>query len=289
MFNSLGIGVGLRPDHYSLFMSGPPPKSVSWVEVITENFFSPRPFQNLKKIRERIPVVFHGVSMSLGSAEPLDNSYLSRLKNLVRRIEPEWVSDHLCWTGIDGENLHDLLPLPYTAEAVRTVSEKIQKVQDTLGRRILIENVSSYAEFETSEMSEAEFLSAVCASADCGILLDVNNIYVNSVNHGIDAEAYIRAIDPRRVAQLHLAGHSENDGRLIDTHDAPVCEEVWNLACLAVRRFGPVSAMIERDANIPAWEALEQELERLRGIHSEYGLRRENNPAAESTRTPAAV
>lgn len=282
-FQDLGVGVGLRPDHYDVFLQGKP-DSVSWVEVISENYMdwrsrsSGRPVQTLERIRRDCPVVLHGVSLNLGSADPLDPAYLKSWKKLIERIQPAWVSDHLCWTGIDGENLHDLLPLPYTIETLQVVTDKIKQVQDFLGRRILVENPSSYVQFRQSEMSEWEFLHEMAERADCGILLDVNNVYVSSVNHGFDPMHYLRAIPSHRVGQIHLAGHIRHGNFLIDTHDQPVREEVWSLYQWTAENLGKISAMVERDDNIPEWAELEAEVSRISRIrrktheHSSRGI-----------------
>jgi uncharacterized protein len=216
-----------------------------------------RPLQVLEKVREDYPIVLHGVSMSLGSVDPLNPQYLSRLRDLARQFEPAWISDHLCWTGVGGRNLHDLLPLPYTEEAVTWVARRIRQVQERLERTILIENVSSYMSFVHSTMSEWEFLSAVAEEADCGILLDINNVYVSAFNHGFEPERYIDSVPASRVVQYHLAGHSDHGAYLLDTHDQPVCPAVWSLYERAARRFGPVSALVEWDDNIPDFATLE--------------------------------
>jgi uncharacterized protein (UPF0276 family) len=205
-------------------------------------------------------MVLHGVSMSIGSAQALDRTYLEQLKALARRIEPEWISDHLCWTGVGGKNLHDLMPLPYTDEALKHVAARVRTVQDILGRRILLENVSSYVTFRDSRLTEWDFLRTVAEEADCLILLDVNNIYVSSINHEFDPREYLRAIPVERVQQMHLAGHQNHGDYLIDTHDHPVSDPVWALYADAVRRFGRISTMIERDANIPPLGELQDEL-----------------------------
>jgi uncharacterized protein (UPF0276 family) len=223
-----------------------------------------KPLYNLMRIRERYPMVMHGVSMSIGSAQPLDRAYLHEVKALAARVEPAWISDHLCWTGVAGKNLHDLLPLPYTDEALKHVVARVRTVQDILGRRILLENVSSYVSFRDSRLSEWDFLRTVAEEADCLILLDVNNIYVSSVNHEFDAHDYLAAIPVERVQQIHLAGHQNHGEYLIDTHDHPVPDPVWALYAEAVRRFGAVSTMIERDANIPPLGELLEELEAAR-------------------------
>lgn len=261
-----GFGLGLRTEHYEAVFSGRP--RVDWFEILTENFLVPggRPLHNLERIRADYPVVMHGVSLSIGSTTPLDRKYLREVRALADRIEAGWVSDHLCWTGVNGINLHDLMPLPYTEVALEHVAARVRQVQDLLGRQILLENVSSYLKFADSDMSEWEFLAALARSADCRILLDVNNIYVSAMNHGFRATDYLNGIDPARVAQIHLAGHLDCGTHLIDTHDAPVPAPVWDLYGEAVRRFGAVPAMIERDANIPAYEELLAELDTARAI-----------------------
>lgn len=280
MFKNLGAGVGLRPIHYAHFMEAPPP-TVKWVEVISENFMRwqddrlpARPLRNLEKIRSQLPVHLHGVSMSIGSSDNLNFDYLKRLKELTDRIQPEIVSDHLCWTGVDGQNLHDLLPLPYTQETIDWVVEKILRIQDFLGRRILIENLSSYAEFKISEMPEWQFLKEIVTRADCGLLLDINNIYVSSVNHNFNPLDYLREIPHERVGQIHLAGHSvEDDGFLIDTHDALICDDVWTLFEWYCERHSAKSTMIERDDNIPDWRELEMEIVKMSQIQEDANAR----------------
>lgn len=265
----LGHGVGLRTSHYPRVLDGT--ASVDWFEAISENFMVPggRPLTVLEHARALAPVVLHGVSLSLGSVDPLNESYLRELKTLIQRCEPSWVSDHLCWGSVGGHYAHDLLPLPFTEEALRHVVERARRVQDRLGRQILVENVSSYLTFSHSTMPEWEFLSALAERADCGILLDVNNVYVSSVNHGFDAAAYVRALRPARVGQIHLAGHSETDTRLIDTHDGPVVPAVWDLYRLAVRCFGPVSTLVEWDDHVPEWDVLCAEAELARAVETE--------------------
>jgi uncharacterized protein len=273
LFSDHGVGVGLRPDHYALF-SDRIPKSVNWVEVISENFLPWkghdyfRPFHRLSIIRKDVPVALHGVSLSIGSTDDLDMDYLKLLKDLKNKIQPIWFSDHLCWTGVNGENLHDLLPLPYTKEAIKHVVERISRVQDFMGERMLIENLSSYVDFNISEMTEWEFVAEIANQADCGILLDVNNVYVSSINHNFDAKKYIDHIPGHRIGQIHLAGHSVEDGYLIDTHDAPVCKEVWDLYNYTLKQKGTFSSMIERDGKIPEWEALEAELLQAHSIYN---------------------
>ena len=262
----LGFGLGLRADHYQAILDESP--RVDWFEIISENYMVPggRPLDWLDRFAERYPLVMHGVSLSIGSSDPLDRDYLRELKGLAERVQPAWVSDHLCWTGVAGRNLHDLLPLPHTEEAVRHVAGRIRQVQDCLERPFLIENVSSYLEYRHSVLREWEFLAAVAEEADCLLLLDVNNIYVNSRNHGFDPLLYLDAVPAHRVQQIHLAGHSRDGELLIDTHDHPVPEAVWDLYTEALRRFGPVATMIERDDRIPPLAELVAELDRARGI-----------------------
>jgi uncharacterized protein (UPF0276 family) len=268
-----GFGLGLRTPHYEAVLNEP--HAIDWLEVITENYLVPggKPLAYLERIRERFPLVMHGVSLSIGSTDPIDLDYLAGVRALAARIEPHWISDHLCWTGIDGRNLHDLLPLPYTEEALASVVARVGQIQDALGRQILLENVSSYLEFHESEMSEWEFLREVAERADCAILLDINNIYVSSVNHGFDALTYLRSIPKDRVRQLHLAGHSDLGGHLIDTHDHPIVEPVWNLYRAAVAQFGAVPTMIERDDNIPALGELVAELQIARDLSRDCSQR----------------
>jgi len=265
-FPFLGFGVGLRRPHYAHILEHHP--AMDWFEVISENFMvaGGRPLEVLAAVRDRHPIVMHGVSLSIGSTDPLDRKYLADLRVLARRFEPAWISDHLCWTGVGGHNLHDLLPLPYTEEAVVHVSRRIRQVQDFLERPILVENVSSYLTFRDSTLSEWQFLCAVAEEADCGILLDLNNIFVNAFNHRFSAGEYIDSIPCERLAQFHLAGHSDRGTHLLDTHDHPVREEVWALYQRAVRRFGAVSTLIEWDDNIPEFNALAEIAERARLI-----------------------
>ena len=264
----LGFGLGLRTDHYADFRATPARKlGVDWLEVISENYLVPggKPLANLEAIRRDCPMVMHGVSMSIGGTDPLDLGYLRELKALADRIEPAWVSDHLCWTGVDGANRHDLLPLPYTEEALRHVVARVMRVQDLLGRRLVLENVSSYVRWAADEMSEREFIAELVRRADCELLLDVNNVYVSASNHGFDPRTFIDAMPAGRVRQIHLAGHETNeDGFLVDTHDHPVCEAVWALYRYTIARVGPVPTMIERDDHIPPLAELVEELSRAR-------------------------
>ncbi len=269
MWPRLGFGLGLRPRHYQDALAGSAGAAgVDWWEVISENFMvaGGNPRRVLRAMRERAPIVLHGVSLSIGSVHPLDEAYLARLAALVAEVEAAIVSDHLCWSGVGGHAAHDLWPLPYTAEALAHVVDRVGRVQDRLGRRILLENPSSYVTFAASELGEAEFLAEVARRADCGILLDVNNVYVSSQNHGWDAHAYLSAIPVERVGQIHLAGHSDHGSHLLDTHDEPVCAAVWDLYAAAVARFGAVSTMIERDDHIPPLGELVGELDHARSI-----------------------
>ena len=262
----LGYGLGLRPVHYQDILEQLP--AVDWFEALTENYLVPggKPLYFLDRVREHYPVVLHGVSMSIGASESLDLDYLRQVKALAQRIEAEWISDHLCWTGVHGKNLHDLMPLPYTEEAISHVAKRVRQAQDVLGRQLLLENVSSYVTYRASQISEWEFLSAVAESADCLILLDINNIHVSAFNHGFDAQDYLDGIDPRRVRQFHLAGHQNHGDYIIDTHDEPIIDAVWDLYAAALRRFGPVSTMIERDDNIPPLAELIDELDQARRV-----------------------
>ncbi|MBY4677314.1 MNIO family bufferin maturase [Marinobacterium arenosum] len=270
----LGFGLGLRPQHFHEVLQQRP--AVDWFEVISENFMvaGGKPKYYLHAIREHYPMVMHGVSLSIGSTDPLDMDYLKQLKTLANELQPAWLSDHLCWTGVDGLNSHDLLPLPYTEPAIRHLVERIDQVQSFLGRQILLENVSSYLSYRESEMTEWQFLGEVAERADCLILLDINNIYVSARNHGFDARDYLHAVDPARVRQFHLAGHSDYGDYVIDTHDHPIADPVWQLFREAWQRFGPVSTLIERDDHIPPLDELLAELEiarRLATVTAEEG------------------
>lgn len=272
-FPFLGTGVGLRSTHYHHILETRP--LMPWFEAISENYMGiesgsgGRPIQILEKLRVNHEIVLHGVSLSIGSTDPLNQDYLKRLKGLVKRIEPAWISDHLCWTGVEGENLHDLLPLPYTEETLDHLLPRVQRVQDLLGRRVLLENVSSYLTFKHSEMKEWEFLSELSRRADCGILLDVNNIYVSSMNQRFDPIEYLDGIPHERVGQMHLAGHSLQGKYLLDTHDHPVTDAVWDLYRKAVGRLGRVSTLIEWDASIPEFSVLKAEADHATQIQLE--------------------
>ncbi|MGO9830593.1 MAG: DUF692 domain-containing protein [Myxococcaceae bacterium] len=263
---NLGHGVGLRSEHFSEFLKGKVP--VDWVEAISENFFveGGRPRAVLEAVRQQMPVVLHGVSLSIGGADALDKTHLHKLRQLARWVEPAWVSDHLCWGTHQGRYLHDLLPLPFTEEALAHVVARVGQVQETLGRQILLENVSSYLTFSASTLTEWDFLAEVARRADCGILLDVNNIYVSAQNHGFDAEAYLQAIPVDRVGQFHLAGYADKGTHLLDTHDSPVTDPVWALYREAVRRFGPVTTLIEWDERIPPLQRLLEESQHARQV-----------------------
>ncbi len=265
-----GFGLGLRTEHYAAFEAQPQPR-VDWLEILSENYMVPggAPLWHLDRIRRDFPMVMHGVSLNIGGTDPLNTDYLHDLKTLVQRVQPGWVSDHLCWTGTQGMNLHDLLPVPYTEEALRHISQRILQVQDVLGRRLVIENPSTYVAFAADQMPEWEFMGELLRRADCELLLDVNNVYVSSVNHGFNPHHYINAIAPARVRQIHLAGHEVHDGYLIDTHDQPVCESVWQLYGYTLQHCGSVPTMIERDDAIPPLNELLDELDQARRIHAQ--------------------
>ena len=262
----LGYGLGLRKEHYEAVLSERP--NVDWFEILSENYMveGGKPLDYLTRIREHYPMVMHGVSMSIGSTEPLNFDYLKQLKELIKRVEPEWISDHLCWTGVNGLNLHDLMPLPYTEEAIKHVADRVSQVQDYLGQQILLENVSSYVSYSDSEMTEWEFFNEVTERADCNMLLDINNIYVSAYNHNFDPYTYLTAMPSERVHQFHLAGHTHENNLIIDTHDHPIADPVFDLYAAAVEHFGRVSTMIERDDNIPPLPELLTELEHVKNI-----------------------
>jgi uncharacterized protein (UPF0276 family) len=265
----LGHGVGLRPPHYPHVLDGT--ARVDWFEVISENFMieGGRPLRVLERARAIAPVVLHGVSMNLGGTDPLDETHLDALDGLIRRFDPAWVSEHLCWGAFGRHYAHDLLPLPFTEEALRQAVDRVRRVQDRLRRRILVENVSSYVTFRHSAMPEWTFLAAVAEAADCGILLDVNNVHVSAVNHGFSPCDYLAGLPRDRIGQIHLAGHTDAGTHLIDTHDHPVPPPVWELHREAVRRFGPVSTLVEWDDRIPPLEELVAEADRARALKAE--------------------
>tara|TARA_R110002096_G_scaffold309403_2_gene503956 strand:- start:58372 stop:59205 length:834 start_codon:yes stop_codon:yes gene_type:complete len=262
----LGYGLGLRTDHYEEILNSEPP--IDWFEIISENYMvaGGRQLYHLDQFVERYPMVMHGVSMSIGSSDPLNMDYLAELKKLAKRVKPEWISDHLCWTSHGGHNTHDLMPMPYNEETLNHVVERIKTVQDYLGQRMLLENASSYVTYKASDINEWEFLNEIAEQADCLILLDVNNIYVSGFNHNFDPKTYIDRISPERVYQIHLAGHENNGDYIIDTHDHPVIDEVWNLYKYAISKMGRVTTMIERDDHIPPLGELIEEVEKARTI-----------------------
>ena len=272
----LGLGVGLRSVHFGHILQQQP--AVDWFEIISENFMDShgRPRQVLRQVAERYPVVMHGVSLSIGSTDPLDFEYLAKLKALAKECQPAWVSDHLCWTGVAGRNTHDLLPLPLNEESLRHVTERVRVVQDYLERPLVLENPSSYITFAASTLSEWEFLSRLAADADCGLLLDVNNVYVSSVNHEFDPAEYLRSLPHERVMQFHLAGHTNLGTHCIDTHDGRVALSVWQLYRLAHQLTGGASTLLEWDAKIPPFPELHAEVLKAK----EY-LQRELPPKAE--------
>lgn len=261
-----GYGLGLRKEHYCDFLETSVP--VDFVEVISENFMvaGGQPRHILRQIRERYPVALHGVSMSIGTAEGLDQAYLRRLKALVDEVEPLFVSDHLSWSRSGGFNAHDLLPVPYTDEALDRVCANIHQAQDVLGRTLLVENPSSYLAFDGACMSEWAFMTAMAERTGCELLLDVNNVFVSASNHGFDALAFLDGIPAERVRQVHLAGHSQGRELLIDSHDSPVCSGVWDLYAKAIALLGPVATMIERDDAIPPLAELLEELSMARAV-----------------------
>lgn len=269
MTNSLrGFGLGLRPDHYQDFLRARQP--LEWLEILTDNYLVPggKPLYFLEKIRQDYPIAMHGVAMNLGSCDPLDMAYLQQVRALAERFEASVVSDHLCWTGVAGAYLHDLLPMPYCEEAVHHVASRIRQAQDVLGRRLVIENLSTYLEADTA-MTEWQFVAAVADEADCELLVDINNIYVSARNHGFDPMDYLRALPAQRIRQFHLAGHTDEGVICIDTHDQPVCQDVWALYGQAVALFGNIPTMIERDDHIPPLNDLLAEIETARKIAQE--------------------
>jgi uncharacterized protein len=286
-----GIGVGLRISHHATIFETWP--KMDWFEIISENFMvaGGMPRRNLDRALSNYRVIQHGVSLSIGSIDPLDREYLKKLKALTRITQTPWVSDHLCWTGAQGKNLHDLLPLPYTEEAVRHVAERARIVQDYLELPFVLENVSSYLTYTHSAMTEWEFVTAVVEEADCGLLFDVNNIYVSSYNHGFDPMDYVRGIPHRRVMQYHLAGHTNFGKYIIDTHSGHVIDEVWALYRKACELTGPVSTLIEWDDDIPEFEVLAAEAEKARRVRDEAisQATQSRRPAAEPLNAVASA
>jgi len=281
MFPDLGCGIGLRREHYGHVLEHWP--AVDWFEIISENFMVPggRPLWVLDQVRERYPIVMHGVSLSIGSTDPLNYEYLAELKKLAARVRPAWVSDHLCWTGVGGKNAHDLLPLPYTEETIGHVVSRVRAVQDFLERPLVLENVSSYLSFRHSEFTEWECLAEIARRSGCFLLLDVNNVYVSAFNHRYDPLEYLRAVPADRVVQFHLAGHTNNGNHLLDTHDHPIIDRVWALYAEAVRRCGPLATLIERDDRIPELPEVAAEADRARRIREE--IHDEPRPHAANT------
>ena len=265
----LGIGVGLRTVHFGYVLANQP--AVDWFEILSENFMDTggRPLYVLDQVAERYPIAMHGVSMNIGSKDPLDWDYLRKLKELARRTKAHWVSDHLCWTGVAGQNVHDLLPLPTNEETLRYTVSRVGEVSDFLERPLILENASTYLEFASSTMTECDFLARLLEEADCGILLDVNNVYVSSFNHGFDPRAYIDAIPPDRVVQYHLAGHTNKGTHIIDTHNDHVIDEVWDLYGYSHERTGPVATLLEWDADIPEFEVLHAEALKVRAYRGQ--------------------
>ena len=264
----LGFGLGLRSTFYKEALKGQ--VHVDWLEALSENYMGfpgsgqgPQ-LKKLEKVREHYPIVLHGVSLSIGGTDPLRHDYLNSLKQLVDLIEPQWVSDHLCWCTYNAHNSHDLLPLPYTKESLDNICNRLDKVQNKLGKPFLVENVSSYMEFTISEMTEWEFISEVVRRTGCGVLLDVNNVFVSSTNHHFDPMEFIEGIPKGSVGQIHLAGHIEREGILVDTHNQPMKQEVLSLYKKSIGRFGPISTLLEWDDNIPELPSLEAELDKAR-------------------------
>jgi uncharacterized protein len=258
-YPDLGFGIGLRSVHYEHILEKHP--KIDWFEILSENYMDTggRPLWVLDQVAERYPVVLHGVSLSVGSRDPIDFDYLGKLKALGKRINARWISDHLCWTGVSGLNVHDLLPMPYTDESLRHTIERVRTIQDFMERPIALENASTYLEFAASNWAECDFIARLVEEADCGILLDVNNVYVSSFNHGFDAKAYIDRIPNDRVVQIHLAGHTHKGTHILDTHSDYVVDSVWELYRHTYRKIGGVSTLLEWDASIPSFEVVHAE------------------------------
>lgn len=256
----LGLGVGLRPVHYDHVLATEP--AVDWFEILTENYLAPggRPLEVLDRVSERFPIAMHGVSLSIGSTDPLDFDYLARVKALAERCGAAWLGDHVCWTGVGGENSHDLLPVPYTEASLAHLVERIRVVQDVLERPLVLENPSTYAAFRSSTIPESEFLARMAEEADCALLLDVNNVYVSCRNQGLDPATWLRDVPYERVVQIHLAGHTDKGTHYLDTHSKPVKDDVWRLYAGVVERMGPCATLLEWDEDIPAFEVLEAEV-----------------------------
>lgn len=283
-FTDLGIGIGLRVPHYRHILSRKP--AVDWFEIISENYMldAGRPLSILDQILEQYQVVQHGVSMYFGSVTRQDPQHIKRLKQLVKRTKTPFLSDHLCWGSVDGRYTHDLLPMPYTFAAARATAQRIREARDTLEVPVCVENVSSYAEFHASEMTEWEFLSEVVERADCGILLDVNNIYVSSQNHEFDPYDYLNNVPHERVGQIHVAGHSKFEKYILDTHDHPVLDPVWKMYAHAIKLCGPTNTLLEWDAHIPSFEEVHRE-----ALKAKKYLKQFSTPAASEETTDALV
>ena len=279
----LGFGLGLRSDHYGYILNHQP--EVDWFEIISENYMNNYGYSAhvLDQIAERYPVVMHGVSMSIGSSDPLNLDYFEELKKLADRIKPKWISDHLCWTGILSKNSHDLLPMAFTEESLKHVVSRIKQVQDILERPLILENPSSYLSFQHDEFMEWEFIREMAKEADCGILLDVNNIYVSSVNHDFDPVEYLNGIPMERVVQMHIAGHTHCGTHIIDTHDHPVVDEVWALYKLAQDRATGASTLLEWDAKIPSFERLMEELNKAKSLLQNGALKSKKSDMGRAT------
>lgn len=269
----LGIGLGLRAVHYGPILEQRP--RVDWFEILSENYMHTggRPLHFLDRIAERYPVAMHGVSLNIGSVDPLDRDYLRRLRALQRRCEARWISDHVCWTGVQKTNLHDLLPMPYTQEALRHMVQRVRQVQDILEQPLVLENPSTYLQWAHADMDEPQFLRELADATGCGLLLDVNNVFVCASNHAFDAASYLRRVPWDRVVYFHLAGHSVHETHRLDTHDRPVCEEVWELYALAWRLSGGRSTLLEWDANIPDFATVHAEAMKARTRRRAAGAR----------------
>jgi uncharacterized protein (UPF0276 family) len=272
-YPDLGFGIGLRTVHYEHVLNNKP--AIDWFEILSENYMDTggRPLHILDQVAERYPVVLHGVSLSVGSTDPVDIDYLRKLKALGKRINARWISDHLCWTGVAGHNTHDLLPMPYTNEALKHTIQRVKIIQDFMERPIALENASTYLEFSASTWHEADFIRELTEKADCGILLDVNNVYVSSFNHGFDPKAYIDKIPVDRVVQMHLAGHTNKGTHILDTHSDYVIDSVWELYRYAHRRLGGVSTLLEWDANIPDFDVVHGEALKARQFREQEDLK----------------
>jgi uncharacterized protein len=284
--STLGFGLGLRSQHYDYVLENLP--AVDWFELITENYLAPggRPRANLRKIREHYPVVLHGLSFNIGSNEPPDLHYLQQLKALIRDVQPEWVSDHICWTGLHGRTSHDLLPIAYNQQTLNEVVTKVSQIQDLLQQSVVLENPSVYLQFKSADMSESDFINDLCARSGCRLLLDVNNVYVSCFNLAQDAYAHISALKRDIVQQFHLAGHTHNGSHIVDTHDQPVSDPVWELYQHACRHFGPTATLLERDDQIPPMPELMAELELARQLQQQALAADSHENAAPAAQRP---